>query len=180
MVLTGSMESSVTRTQKSDRQSVLASLVSEEGELWPEVVFASIALVFGLALVFVNAPFQIQDGGTHFLRAYDVSQGDLVPSRKGDVVGGKIPESVSSLPGKYNHLSGHPELRVDRDTFWADFNRPLEPKNQVFADFFTQSLYAPTVYLPQAAGILLVLIFWATSYSVRPGFCWGGWASGRH
>ncbi|MFZ9034406.1 MAG: DUF2142 domain-containing protein, partial [Anaerohalosphaeraceae bacterium] len=129
--------------------------MSEEGELWPEVVFASIALVFGLTLVFVNAPFQIQDGGTHFFRAYDVSQGDLVPSRKGDIVGGKIPESVSSLPGKYNHLSGHPELRVDRDTFWADFNRPLEPKNQVFADFFTQSLYAPTVYFPQAAGMAL-------------------------
>ncbi|MHC5184883.1 MAG: DUF2142 domain-containing protein [Planctomycetota bacterium] len=130
-------------------------MVSKEGELRPEVVFFCIALVFGLALVLVNAPFQIQDGGTHFFRAYHVSQGDYVTSRKGDSVGGKIPESAISLPGNYGHLSGYRELRVDRDTFWTDFNRPLEPKNKVFVDFFTQSLYAPTVYLPQAAGILL-------------------------
>ena len=149
------MESSVTGMQKSEPHNVLASLVSKEGELWPEVVFACIALVFGLALVFVNAPFQIQDGGTHFFRAYHVSQGDYVTSRKGDSVGGKIPESVISIPGNYNHLSGHPEVRVDNDAFWADFNRPLEPQNKVFVDFFAQSLYAPTVYLPQAIGIAL-------------------------
>jgi uncharacterized membrane protein len=149
------MESSVTRMQKSERQSLLASLASEEGELWPEVVFAIIAVVFGLSLVFVNAPFQIQDGGTHFFRAYHVSQGDLVTSRKGDSVGGKIPESVISLPGKYNHLSGHPELQVDRDTFWADFNKPFDAEEKQFVDFFAQSLYAPTVYFPQAIGIAL-------------------------
>lgn len=149
------MESSVIRTQKSDRQSALASLVSEEGKRWPEVVFVSIALVFGLTLVCVNAPFQIQDGGSHFFRAYHISQGDFVTSRKGDIVGGKIPESVRSLPGKYNHLSGHTELRVDRDTFWADFNKPFDAEEKQFVDFFVQSLYAPTVYFPQAAGMAL-------------------------
>ena len=121
--------------------------------LRPQIVFLTLALTAGLAMVFVNAPFQVPDEGAHFWRAYHVSQGDWTSSRKGDAVGGEIPKSVAVITVTYDYLLGHPEIRVNRDAFWADFNRPFEAKNIIFKDFFTQALYAPTVYLPQAIGI---------------------------
>jgi uncharacterized membrane protein len=121
--------------------------------LKPQIVFLILALTAGLAMVFVNAPFQSPDEGAHFWRAYHVSQGDWTSSRKGDAVGGEIPKSVAVITRTYDYLLGHPEMRVDRDAFGADFNRPFEAENIIFKDFFTQALYAPTVYLPQAVGI---------------------------
>ncbi|MHC5001173.1 MAG: DUF2142 domain-containing protein [Planctomycetota bacterium] len=123
--------------------------------LKPQIVFLVLALTAGLAMVFVNAPFQVPDEGAHFWRAYHVSQGDWTSSRKGDVVGGEIPKSVAAIIQKYDYLIGHPEMRVDRDAFGADLNRPFEGNTIIFKDFFTQALYAPTVYLPQAIGIAL-------------------------
>ena len=155
MALAGPIGVIVTGMQESKRQKLLASLVSEEGELWPEVVFACIALVFGLILVFVNGPFQIQDEKHHFWCSYNISKGDMVASREGEKVGGKIPKTVASLPITYNYLWSHPEVRVDRDALWADFNRPLEAEDEIFEDFFYQGYYAPIVYFPQAAGISL-------------------------
>ena len=123
--------------------------------LKPQVVFLVLALTAGLAMVFVNAPFQVPDEGAHFWRAFHVSQGDWTSSRKGDAVGGEIPKSVAAITQTYDYLIGHPEIRVDRDAFGADLNRPFEGNTIIFKDFFTQALYAPTVYLPQAIGIAL-------------------------
>ena len=62
--------------------------------LKPQIVVLILALTAGLGIVFVNAPFQSPDEGPHFWRAYHVSQGDWTSSRKGNAVGGEIPESV--------------------------------------------------------------------------------------
>lgn len=153
MVLTDPMSSPNAQIQNSERQILLDSQVSGNRELQPEVVFLILALVFGLVLIFVNGPFQVPDEGAHFWRAYHVSQGVFFTSRRGNAVGGQIPESVVSLPLTYNYLLGHPEVRVDRDAFSADLKRPFDAEKKRFHDFFTQALYAPTVYFPQAIGI---------------------------
>lgn len=40
-----------------------------------EYVYALLTLIFGIVLVFINPPFQIPDSGTHFFRAYQISEG---------------------------------------------------------------------------------------------------------
>ncbi|MHC4783300.1 MAG: DUF2142 domain-containing protein [Planctomycetota bacterium] len=121
--------------------------------LRPEWLFAGYALLFGVVLIFVNAPFQAPDEGAHFWRAYHVSQGDWISSRKGDAIGGEIPKSVAAITKTYDYLIGHPDIRVDRGAFGDDFNRPFDAEKKLFMNLFFPGLYVPFVYAPQAIGI---------------------------
>lgn len=135
-----------------------SKLYSETESFWqlkPEVVFAVLAIVFGLTLAIVNAPFQAPDEGAHFMRAYHVSQGNLMTSRRGDSVGGWIPKSVANAPARYEYLIGHPELRLKFEQLTTDLTVSLDQENKAFFDFFTMALYAPIVYFPQAVGIIM-------------------------
>ncbi|MHC4783841.1 MAG: hypothetical protein ACYTE0_12445, partial [Planctomycetota bacterium] len=88
--------------------------------LRPEWLFAGYALLFGVVLVFVNAPFQAPDEGAHFWRAYHVYQGDLISTHRGATVGGEIPVSVAHAYLPYEYLIGHSELRMDSEVFSSD------------------------------------------------------------
>ncbi|MHC4783842.1 MAG: DUF2142 domain-containing protein [Planctomycetota bacterium] len=123
--------------------------------LKPRIVFLILALTAGLAMVFVNAPFQAPDEGAHFWRAYHVYQGDLIASREGAAVGGQIPESVAYARQPYQYLISHPEERVDMDIFTEDLSKPFDAEKKVFIDFFTPALFTPIVYTPQVLGIAI-------------------------
>src|SRR5262249_36604864 len=50
----------------------------------PVAVFLLLSIVFGLPVVFVTPPFRGADEPAHFLRAYGISRGEIVPSRADD------------------------------------------------------------------------------------------------
>ena len=67
--------------------------------LRPELIFAVMALLAGLVLVFVNGPFQAPDEPAHFLRAYQISEGRFFSERVDDKAGGQLPAAIrNSLP----------------------------------------------------------------------------------
>ena len=119
----------------------------------PEMVFVVLALVFGMTIACVTAPFQAPDEAAHFWRAYHVSQGNLMTSREGHNVGGQIPRKVTHIHDSYNYLMGFPDVRVDMDLWTEDWNKPFNAQDKIFFDFFMPALYAPIVYVPQAIGI---------------------------
>ncbi|MHC5143727.1 MAG: DUF2142 domain-containing protein [Planctomycetota bacterium] len=121
--------------------------------LRPEWLFAGYALLFGVVLVFVNAPFQAPDEGAHFWRAYHVYQGDLISTHRGATVGGEIPVSVAHAYLPYEYLIGHSELRMDSEVFSSDLVKPFDAEERVFQNLFFPGLYVPFVYAPQAIGI---------------------------
>ena len=46
----------------------------------PAAVFAALSLLFGSLIILVTPPLRGPDETAHFLRAYGVGQGDIIPS----------------------------------------------------------------------------------------------------
>lgn len=74
--------------------------------LRPERVFVFLTLAAGLCLVFMTGPFQANDEITHFRRAHQISQGQLIASRQGQLVGGYIPEAVDAANVPFDEVHG--------------------------------------------------------------------------
>jgi uncharacterized membrane protein len=121
----------------------------------PEVVFVILALMAGLCMVFVNAPFETPDEASHFWRAYHVYEGNLISSRQGDCVGGWIPKSVATAHLPFENLVQHPENRVEKNAINKGLQEPFDDQDRVFVSMGFAALYAPVVYIPQVIGIVV-------------------------
>jgi len=47
----------------------------------PATIFVVLSMLFGAAIIAITAPLRGPDEAAHFLRAYGIAQGDLVPSQ---------------------------------------------------------------------------------------------------
>lgn len=120
---------------------------------WPaEWVFAAIALTVGTASAFLVPPLLIHDEITHFLRAYEVSEGRLVPGASRDGwAASRLPASIERF------LILRSEMAQGKRLSAADFRElaaiRLRPgKRKVFAQHYTvPNCYV--AYLPQGAAI---------------------------
>lgn len=123
--------------------------------LTPPWAFVWVALVFGIPLAAITAPFQAPDEPQHFLRAFQVSEGGLLPVRVGPRGGGVLPVSLTDVAGRFQRLRFHSE----RKTSWQEIRQamrvPLEPGRRTFIPFVS-AIYSPVAYLPQAIGIAIV------------------------
>ena len=120
-----------------------------------EAVFLFAGLLAGAALAVLFPPFSIADEPAHFLRAFQISSGRLVPERTTEAIGGVLP---ASLPQLADELAGrlplHPERKVDPRAVLAALRRPLGEETR-FVDFRSAAYGTALPYLPQAAGIAL-------------------------
>jgi uncharacterized membrane protein len=125
-------------------------------QLWlrPQFVFPLLGLILGLALTILTAPFQAPDEPQHFLRAYQISEGGIVPSRQNHRGGGDLPVSVSRITERFAAIRFHPEVKISWNEIGSALQVPLEPGKRRFTPFVT-SIYSPIGYLPQSAGIWL-------------------------
>src|SRR5512132_3733253 len=48
----------------------------------PAIIFAVLSMTFGALIIFLSAPLRGPDEAAHFLRAYGVAAGDIVPSEE--------------------------------------------------------------------------------------------------
>ncbi|MDC0832486.1 DUF2142 domain-containing protein [Geitlerinema sp. CS-897] len=136
----------------------------------PQQVFTTIAIVFGVFVVFLTPPFQSPDEYLHFYRAFQIAEGHLVAERQtGDCygyskyfetevcLGGNLPNSVLTT---VRNVSSR-DLRFDKtqkqnlDELFAVLDLPLNPQDRVFINFKTTALHSPIPYLPQALGIAI-------------------------
>jgi uncharacterized membrane protein len=120
-----------------------------------ELFFLVVGLVAGAAFAVLFPPFSIADEPSHFLRAFHVSSGRLVPERTAAGMGAVLP---ASLPRLADELAGglpfNHQLKVDPRIVLAALRRPLGEERQ-FVDFRNAAFASALPYVPQAAGIAL-------------------------
>lgn len=130
----------------------------------PEGFFLIFSVLFGLVFVFMTPPLEEPDAHTHFLRAYQVSNLQLVTSRyekDGKVhFGSEIPKSINvALIGLTHGIPGSPTQKFHKYLFDEYIKQPLNPKDTEMTIVESAGVYSPIVYIPQALGIAIGRIF---------------------
>ena len=123
-----------------------------------EHVFLVIALVWGVAQVFIVPPLQVPDEGDHWFRAWAMTDGQFTADRQGMLT---LPGSFARTIDLYEPLviGDKPGLPVSLDgqpgfsTYEDLFNAP-GPAGTVHVASRVAS-YGPVGYLPSAAGVAL-------------------------
>ncbi|HEY2584160.1 MAG TPA: DUF2142 domain-containing protein [Tepidisphaeraceae bacterium] len=129
-------------------------LIPQRASKWfaPARAFVWVALLLGIPLAAVTAPFQAPDEPQHFLRAYQISEGGLLPIHIGPRGGAVLPVSLVDVPDRFQHLRFHTERKTSGRDIRAAMGVPLEPANRAFIPFVT-AIYSPVGYVPQAIAI---------------------------
>lgn len=123
---------------------------------------SSFITLFGLIFALLVPPFQSPDEPNHFMRAWQVSEGQFFPEHAENRLGGMLPASLSEVCDTFNFLKNDPGARLNPQTLWNTLAIPLQAENRQFTDFANTAIYAPTAYIPQAAAIALLRPLGAT------------------
>jgi uncharacterized membrane protein len=122
-----------------------------------------VAAVFGLLFLIITPPFQTPDETVHFLRAYQVSEGNFVVDQIGNKsYGGNLPKSIGST---VDLTAEHPVLQFAANAKYNWYNTSratsirLNPSDKTTYDFSATAQYPPTDYAPQAIGIFIGRLF---------------------
>jgi uncharacterized membrane protein len=147
----------------------------------PAVGLVLLSAVFGSVIIAVTPPLRGPDETAHFLRAYGIAQGDVVPSIQDDLgrKGIFLPAAFHrdfSLFDRWQS-TGRGEGVPFEQVIDAFRQRPVETEvsaaesTAVFVAYAGSEGYSPAAYLPQAAAALLAraagLGFVATFYLMR-------------
>ena len=122
----------------------------------PTKVFVLLALSLGATSAFLLPAFAVPDEQSHFLRAYQISEGELISVNRNDKPGGMIPKDVNdSISGfakskKNNVLYNQGEVDNDYTT------KEIDSNNKIFTEMPNTVYYSPIAYAPQVLGIKLV------------------------
>ncbi|KXU30793.1 hypothetical protein A0J57_03000 [Sphingobium sp. 22B] len=105
----------------------------------------------------VTPPFQAPDENQHFMKALLLSEGGMLTKQQGAMIGAEIPRAAIDLHDAHFPTRASPDARLFRPsmlmTAWdAGKSRADERR---FADFPNVANYAPTLYLPGAAGLAI-------------------------
>ena len=119
-----------------------------EKRIKKEWLFAGLALVIGVALVFVNAPQVRYDEHAHFWRAYEIASGNIISRTTNE-----LPNSVIDLFRRAD--KSYPNKEIDYETIQEKIGEELnEDEKTPFAVGATGSL-TPISYIPQVIGIFI-------------------------
>jgi uncharacterized membrane protein len=125
----------------------------------PHLVFLVLALIFGLSFLVVTPPFQVPDETNHFLKAYQISTGQLMGVKEMGRVGGYVPKEVAKFSNYFTFLRHKPHLKTDPETIWNLREMKYVEDSMVFVDFPSTGKYSFVNYLPQSFSISIIRIF---------------------
>jgi uncharacterized membrane protein len=140
-------------------------------------VFVTLSLLFGSLVVLVTPPLDGPDETAHFLRAYGVAQGDIVPSlrdaedRKGVVLAPRLYAGFDFFESaRVKEKEPGFSYRSVFEAYFADAPANTAPSG-AFVLYAGSEGYSPIAYLPQAAAAVLAraldLTFLPTFYLMR-------------
>jgi uncharacterized membrane protein len=121
--------------------------------LRPELIFAVMALVAGLVLVFVNGPFEAPDEPNHFSRAYQISEGRFFSERIDNKAGDRLPASIPNTTHTFKNFSSNSKTKVNKELLISALKTPLNGQERIFVSFPNTVINFPLCYFPQAIGI---------------------------
>jgi uncharacterized membrane protein len=137
----------------------------------------TLSLLFGTIILLATPPLRGPDETAHFLRAYGIAQGDIVPSHR-DTAGRK---GIFLPPRLYEGFDFFETVRVTEKqaefsyepVFQAYFSREgiRTVSASTFVPYAGSEGYSPVAYLPQTAGAFIARIlgldFLPTLYLMR-------------
>jgi Predicted membrane protein (DUF2142) len=124
-------------------------------ESWAMLV---IGFVFGLAAVVFVPPFVTYDGPNHFLRALQVSEGQMRPEQFSErAVGGILPRSHADFENTmlWNYYLKPDRSYMDRKQWEELSTQESSVTGSRPVEFTNTAVYSPVNYLFQAAGMWL-------------------------
>jgi len=131
----------------------------------PEHVVIVLGLIFGLLSLIVTPPMQAPDETEHFYRAYQISEGTLIPTRiqeptLGRFTGGYLPEALGVVE-TFNPLRHQPDRKIISPLAMLRTlaMTTIKDDQRRFFPFSNTAAYSPVAYVPQATGILFGRVF---------------------
>jgi uncharacterized membrane protein len=113
---------------------------------------------FGIGLLYIlgTPPYYMLDEPNHFFRAYQVSDGSIIPEKRQMKTGGAIPSSLAQSVyvfrfGVQEYQEGNVPIELIRGSLFL----PLNEDDTSFVSFSNTAIYSPIPYLPQAASIFV-------------------------
>lgn len=162
-------------------------------EVSPQNTFIIIGIIFGLIFIILIPPFQVDDEPIHFYKAYDLSEGHIIPEREGSEIIFYIPQnmketSLNFVAGKYlnknvkynlSQTSNLLNLPINNnDTVKVKYNLTYPPNPYIAAAFAIDlgKLFGVSslmlLFLGRLANLLIWLFFVYLAIRITPVFKW--------
>lgn len=127
----------------------------------PEKIFLFWAIIFGMLFLLLTPPCQVPDEPSHFYRAFQVSELNIIAKKSDDgLVGGFLPQNLQITAEKARgNIPFHYENKIKVNEIFPLFKLPLDSDIRKFVHFPGAALYSPVPYLPQAIGIAIGRFF---------------------
>lgn len=119
----------------------------------PEYFFLFIALFFQWRFNKVTPPFQVPDEFNHFYKAYLISEGELMPVKYDNRLGGYIPYSIREFVFPFQKVATNIKYTTSEGEINHAFDIKFSTKDSVFIDFPNTAIYSPISYAPQALAL---------------------------
>ena len=147
----------------------------------PAAFFATVSILFGTAIALLTPPLRGPDESAHFLRAYGIARGDIVPSvvdqegRKGVFLTAEVYEGFAYFDALQQMRRGASFSYWDAlEEYWNSHEVTARADNfpaRVFVRYAGSEGYNPVPYLPHVvaawAAQLIGLEFLASFYLMR-------------
>lgn len=110
-----------------------------------------------LFFVVVTPPFQSPDENQHYMKALLLSEGRVLTEQRDGRIGGELPRSAVELHDvDFPTDASSPSPRLfDQSMLARAWRADVARPGAVFADFPNVANYAPTLYAPGAAGLMI-------------------------
>lgn len=117
-------------------------------------IFVAMSVAFGLAMLLLTPPFEVPDEPHHFMRAYQISEGHLLPTFRNNTGGADLPRSIALAAQPFDVSRRQRNLITFHEIVEAS-HIPLDPDDRVYFEFSNTSAYPPLPYIPQALAIMI-------------------------
>lgn len=136
-------------------------MMSKFRDIQPEQAFLLLALIFGIAILFINPPFQAPDEQVHFYKSYALSDGQFIPEKIGNSSGFYVPKSTNNAYLEFRSIKFHPEDKINMINIFYFLNNPLHPNYTKFEDISNIFIvtYSPVPYLASGFAIFIGKLF---------------------
>jgi uncharacterized membrane protein len=121
--------------------------------------FLFAGFVIGLMYCAVTPPMQVPDEVNHFYRVWQISEGDFLPVKQQQRVGGEIPSCVDEFLLPFRIAANNPEYRLSGSTILESFAVECDLTHRTFRDFPNTANYSALSYLPQLTGVMFAKLF---------------------
>lgn len=138
---------------------IISFIIYKKRDLKVENIFLIIMLFVGVLFLITMPTFKNHDEYYHWLRAYEVSQGNFVTPIKDGVQGSEMPDAVSEVfPSDWTTMN------------YSTVKEKLEVKNNEeekgILNSETAAVYSFVQYIPQAVGIFIARLFTNNTYLI--------------